>query len=117
MPPIPLSSVSAFSLESDLFHIHKIKIFIFTNSTLKFILKGLVALVTGGASGLGRATAERFIRQGGKVVICDLPTSAGQNVAKEFGDSCVFSAADVSTTLSMKINGYFYKDLIFIGVK
>lgn len=62
-----------------------------------------MALVTGGASGLGRATTERIVRQGGKVVICDLPTSAGQNVAKEFGDSCLFSAADVSVTLNLKI--------------
>ncbi|KAG8195081.1 hypothetical protein JTE90_029660 [Oedothorax gibbosus] len=65
-------------------------------------LKGLVALVTGGASGLGRATAERVVRQGGRVVICDLPTSAGQNVAKELGESCVFSAADVTSESDVK---------------
>ncbi|XP_035213472.1 3-hydroxyacyl-CoA dehydrogenase type-2-like [Stegodyphus dumicola] len=65
-------------------------------------LKDLVALVTGGASGLGRATAERFIQQGGKVVICDLPTSAGDVVAKTLGENCTFSAADVSSEFDVK---------------
>jgi len=51
--------------------------------TLKLynMLKGVVALVTGGASGLGKATVERIVRQGGRVVLCDLPTSQGAQVA------------------------------------
>ncbi|XP_050414664.1 3-hydroxyacyl-CoA dehydrogenase type-2 isoform X1 [Patella vulgata] len=60
-------------------------------------LKGLVGLVTGGASGLGRATAERLVRQGGKVVLCDLPTSSGEAVAKELGPDCVFAPTDVTS--------------------
>ena len=56
------------------------------------ILKGLVGVITGGASGLCRATAERFVRQGARVVICDLPKSAGQEVADQLGrDAAVFS--------------------------
>ncbi|CAL1273330.1 unnamed protein product [Larinioides sclopetarius] len=58
-------------------------------------LKGLVALVTGGASGLGRATAEKFVKQGVNVVICDLPTSSGATVAKGLGKNCLYSPADV----------------------
>jgi len=61
-------------------------------------LKGLVGIVTGAASGLGRATAERFVREGAKVVICDLPKSAGQEVADQLGSSAVFSPVDVRET-------------------
>lgn len=57
-----------------------------------------MSLVTGGASGLGKATVERLIRQGGRVVLCDLPTSKGSEVAKELGDKdVVFVPVDVTT--------------------
>ena len=56
----------------------------------------LVCIVTGGASGLGRATAELLVRRGGKVLIADLPKSDGANVAKEIGENCQFQATDVS---------------------
>jgi NAD(P)-dependent dehydrogenase (short-subunit alcohol dehydrogenase family) len=54
-----------------------------------------VALVTGGASGLGRATAEKLLAQGGRVVLLDLPSSDGEVVAKELGEHARFVAADV----------------------
>ncbi|XP_064606321.1 3-hydroxyacyl-CoA dehydrogenase type-2-like [Liolophura sinensis] len=60
-------------------------------------LKGLVGLVTGGASGLGKATVERFVQQGARVVLCDLPSSKGEEVAKALGDSCVFAPTDVTS--------------------
>ncbi|XP_041348363.1 3-hydroxyacyl-CoA dehydrogenase type-2-like [Gigantopelta aegis] len=60
-------------------------------------LKGMVGLVTGGASGLGRATVERFIKQGSRVVLCDLPTSGGKDVAKSLGDNCVFAPTDITS--------------------
>ncbi|MFC8044607.1 3-hydroxyacyl-CoA dehydrogenase [Nocardia sp. NPDC057353] len=56
----------------------------------------LVALVTGGASGLGLATVKELHAQGAKVVIVDLPSSPGETVAKELGDGVVFAAADVT---------------------
>lgn len=57
----------------------------------------MVTLVTGGASGLGRATAERFLKQGSRVVLCDLPTSKGAEVSKELGENDVlFCPTDVS---------------------
>jgi len=63
-------------------------------------LKGLVSVITGAASGLGRATAERFVREGAKVVVCDLPKSAGQEVADQLGsDNAMFSPTDVSEIL------------------
>lgn len=60
-------------------------------------LKGLVGLVTGGASGLGRGTVERMVRRGARVVLLDLPSSSGEEVAKSLGDDCKFSPADVTS--------------------
>jgi len=66
-------------------------------------VKGLVALVTGGASGLGRATATRLVKNGARVVICDLPTSKGTEVVKELGaDNAVFSPANVTSEADVK---------------
>jgi NAD(P)-dependent dehydrogenase (short-subunit alcohol dehydrogenase family) len=54
-----------------------------------------VALVTGGASGLGLATAQGLVEAGGSVVIVDLPTSDGETQAKALGDRARFAPADV----------------------
>ncbi|QQQ62898.1 SDR family NAD(P)-dependent oxidoreductase [Paenarthrobacter ureafaciens] len=64
-------------------------------------IKGTVALVTGGASGLGAATARRLFDAGASVVLVDLPQSAGEEFAAELnatsaGQQAVFSAADVT---------------------
>ncbi len=48
-------------------------------------LRDRVAIVTGGASGIGRATVERFISEGAKVVLADMDTAAGPKVADELG--------------------------------
>lgn len=53
-----------------------------------------LAVITGGASGLGRAVAERVIAAGGKAAILDLQEAAGRAVAQEIGAS--FFACDVS---------------------
>ena len=59
-------------------------------------IKGAVALVTGGASGLGLAAVKELHGQGAQVVIVDLPSSQGKAVAEELGDGVVFAAADVT---------------------
>ncbi|XP_054707685.1 3-hydroxyacyl-CoA dehydrogenase type-2-like [Uloborus diversus] len=59
-------------------------------------VKGLVALVTGGASGLGEATARRLLQNGASVVICDLPSSNGGKVAEQLGEKCAFAPIDVT---------------------
>ena len=59
-------------------------------------LEGSVALVTGGASGLGRASVEALVAGGAKAVICDLPKSPGEAVAAELGDSVAFAPTDVT---------------------
>ena len=59
-------------------------------------LEEMVTVVTGGASGLGLATAQRLIDKGAKVVIFDLPGSAGEAVRESLGHSAVFVAGDVT---------------------
>ncbi|AXV06898.1 3-hydroxyacyl-CoA dehydrogenase -like [Euzebya pacifica] len=59
-------------------------------------LSNAVALVTGGASGLGRATAEGLVAAGAKVVLVDLPSSPGAETASEIGDAARFVPADVT---------------------
>jgi NAD(P)-dependent dehydrogenase (short-subunit alcohol dehydrogenase family) len=59
-------------------------------------ISGVSALVTGGASGLGRAAVERLAHEGAQVVIVDLPSSAGHEVARELGESVSFAPADVT---------------------
>ncbi|MCX2730349.1 3-hydroxyacyl-CoA dehydrogenase [Saccharopolyspora sp. NFXS83] len=59
-------------------------------------IAGGVAVITGGASGLGLATAKRLVAAGGSVVLLDLPTSQGEQVAAELGSAARFAAADVT---------------------
>jgi NAD(P)-dependent dehydrogenase (short-subunit alcohol dehydrogenase family) len=59
-------------------------------------IRNKVALVTGGASGLGLATVRQLAADGAKVVIVDLPSSKGKAVAEELGDDVVFVPADVT---------------------
>ena len=59
-------------------------------------ISGKVAVVTGGASGLGAATAKMIVEEGGHVVIVDLNDQAGQTLAKELGSHARFVHADVS---------------------
>jgi NAD(P)-dependent dehydrogenase (short-subunit alcohol dehydrogenase family) len=56
-----------------------------------------IAVVTGGASGLGEATVRRLAGDGARVVILDLPASRGEALAKELGDRVRFAAADVTS--------------------
>jgi NAD(P)-dependent dehydrogenase (short-subunit alcohol dehydrogenase family) len=61
-------------------------------------IKDAVALVTGGASGLGLATVQALLDEGARVVILDLPTSRGGELAQELGDQVRFAPADVTDT-------------------
>lgn len=55
-----------------------------------------VAFVTGGASGLGEGVVRMVTRAGGRAAILDLPSSRGEELAAELGDSAAFFALDVA---------------------
>jgi len=59
-------------------------------------LENKVALITGGAAGIGKATASRFVQEGAKVFIGDVDEQSGLNTAAEFGENCHFSVVDVA---------------------
>jgi 3-hydroxyacyl-CoA dehydrogenase/3-hydroxy-2-methylbutyryl-CoA dehydrogenase len=60
-------------------------------------LRSVKAVVTGGASGLGRATAERLLAAGATVSLLDRPASPGADAAKAMGPRAVFTPADVTS--------------------
>lgn len=65
-------------------------------------LDGKVAIITGGAGGMGKMHGKFFIREGAKVVIADLESSDGEKVADDLGDNAIFVAFDVTSEDSWK---------------
>jgi NAD(P)-dependent dehydrogenase (short-subunit alcohol dehydrogenase family) len=59
-------------------------------------LAGKVAVVTGGASGIGRATVEKFVAEGARVVIADVEADRGEALARALGPDAYFRRTDVS---------------------
>lgn len=59
-------------------------------------LQDKVALITGAASGIGKAVATKFINNGAKVIIADIQQQLGQDTAKELGPNATFIACDVT---------------------
>ncbi|MEY8741209.1 SDR family NAD(P)-dependent oxidoreductase [Bacillales bacterium AN1005] len=59
-------------------------------------LDGKVAVITGGAGGMGSKHAEVFIREGAKVVIADLSSSNGMKLAEDLGEHALFVELDVT---------------------
>jgi len=59
-------------------------------------LEGKIAVITGGASGIGSASARLFVEEGARVVIADIMEDRGNALADELGGSAVFLRVDVS---------------------
>jgi NAD(P)-dependent dehydrogenase (short-subunit alcohol dehydrogenase family) len=71
-------------------------------------LKGKIALVTGGSSGIGRVAAKLFTREGAKVVIADINVEGGEETVRrisEAGGEALFVRTDISK--SAEVEGKF----------
>ncbi len=82
-------------------------------------LEGKVAVITGGASGMGAATVRRFVAEGARVVIADLQADKGAALAAELGDAATFietdvgQEADVKAMIDLAMNRYEGLDCLF----
>jgi NAD(P)-dependent dehydrogenase (short-subunit alcohol dehydrogenase family) len=65
-------------------------------------IEGKVALITGGASGLGEASVRMISHNGGRVVIVDLNEETGESLANDLGENACFVRADVSNPADME---------------
>lgn len=65
-------------------------------------LNNKVAIITGGASGIGAGTVRLFVRAGAKVVIADVQDEAGEALASELGDAVIYQHTDVSSEADVK---------------
>ncbi len=59
-------------------------------------LRGKVAIVTGGSSGIGLGTTRRFLAEGAQVVVADIDDGRGEDVVQELGDGAAFKHTDVA---------------------
>ncbi len=59
-------------------------------------LKNRIAVITGGASGLGRATAEAFVSAGAKVAIFDLDEDKGASLSESLGEAAIFCDVNIA---------------------
>lgn len=65
-------------------------------------MEGKVAVVTGGASGIGEATVRLFVEEGARVVVADMQKERGQALADELGDSALFVPVEVRQEAQVK---------------
>lgn len=82
-------------------------------------LEGKVAVITGGASGIGEGTARRFIAEGASVIIADLQRAPGLALAAELGPAARFietdvsSEADIAAAVDLAVSEFGKLDVMF----
>ncbi|XP_004493067.1 zerumbone synthase-like isoform X2 [Cicer arietinum] len=82
-------------------------------------LEGKVAIITGSASGLGKATAHEFVQHGAQVIIADTDTKLGPQVAKQLGPSAQYVECDVTVeaqieeAVNVAITNYGKLDIMY----
>ncbi|KAH1123128.1 hypothetical protein J1N35_006288 [Gossypium stocksii] len=84
-------------------------------------LEGKVALITGGASGIGESTARLFLKHGAKVLIADIQDELGQSLCKELGTPDIISyihcdvmcETDVQNAVDLAVSRYGKLDIMF----
>jgi len=78
-----------------------------------------VAVVTGGCSGIGRATVERFVEEGARVLVADIQDDAGAEIARGFGDAVRYQHCDVTqepqiaTVMQAAVDAFGGLDIVF----
>ncbi|KAJ8457919.1 hypothetical protein OPV22_030845 [Ensete ventricosum] len=88
-------------------------------STQPARLAGKVAVITGAASGVGKATAAEFIRQGAKVILADIHHELGKATADELGPASTFVGCDVTqehhvaAAVDLAVAKYGHLDIMF----
>ncbi len=65
-------------------------------------LAGKTALITGGASGIGAATARLFVAEGARVALCDIQEQKGATLARELGEAAFYVPLDVTSESSWR---------------
>jgi NAD(P)-dependent dehydrogenase (short-subunit alcohol dehydrogenase family) len=82
-------------------------------------LAGKIAVVTGGASGIGAGTVRRFVEEGARVVIADMQVAPGEALAAELGDATRFVCtdvtveADVAAAVGLAVSEFGRLDVMF----
>ena len=82
-------------------------------------LEGKVAVITGAASGIGEASARRFVEEGCKVVLGDIQPDLGQALAEELGADVIFAECnvtvekDISHLVDVAVNKFGKLDVMF----